>query len=79
MGHGFDVYLGGKGCNQAIAAARAGAATAMIGRLGADDFGARFLEALATEGIDASCVTIDPTRAPGSARRSWRTAARTRS
>lgn len=65
VGHGFDVYLGGKGCNQAIASARTGVQTSMIGRLGADDFGARFLEALATEGIDASCVTIDPHEGTG--------------
>ncbi len=65
VGHGFDVYLGGKGCNQAIASARTGVQTSMIGRLGADDFGARFLEALATEGIDARCVTIDPDEGTG--------------
>jgi ribokinase len=65
VGHGFDVYLGGKGCNQAIAAARAGAATSMIGRLGADDFGARFLEGLATDGIDATGVTVDAEEGTG--------------
>ena len=65
VGTSFDVFLGGKGCNQAIAAARAGAATAMIGRLGADDFGARFLDRLAAEGIDATGVTIDPDEGTG--------------
>ncbi len=65
VGTSFDVYLGGKGCNQAIAAARAGATTAMIGRLGADDFGARFLDCLAVEGIDAGCVTVDQVEGTG--------------
>jgi len=65
VGSGFDVFLGGKGCNQAIAAARAGAPTAMIGRLGADDFGTRFLDRLAAEGIDASGVAIDPDEGTG--------------
>ena len=65
MGSHFDVFLGGKGCNQAIAAARAGAPTAMIGRLGADDFGTRFLDRLDTEGIDATGVSIDPDEGTG--------------
>ena len=65
VGAGFDVLLGGKGCNQAIAAARAGVPTAMIGRLGADDFGARFLERLATEGIDATGVVVDAEEGTG--------------
>lgn len=47
---------GGKGLNQAVAAARAGAATAMFGRLGDDGFGARLRRTLAAEGIDASGV-----------------------
>ena len=80
VGTSFDVFLGGKGCNQAIAAARAGAPTAMIGRLGADDFGTRFLDRLAAEGIDATGVSIDPDEGTGRRRtRSWRTMARTRS
>ncbi|MET0904113.1 MAG: PfkB family carbohydrate kinase [Acidimicrobiales bacterium] len=65
VGSSFDVFLGGKGCNQAIAAARAGAATAMVGRLGADDFGARFLDQLATDGIDTTGVTVDPHEGTG--------------
>ena len=80
VGSGFDVFLGGKGCNQAIAAARAGAATAMIGRLGADDFGARFLDRLDAEGIDAIGRDDRPGRGHRRRRaRSWRTVARTRS
>jgi ribokinase len=44
--------LGGKGANQAIAAARAGAKTALIGCVGEDESGTRYLEALKNEGID---------------------------
>ena len=53
------MFLGGKGFNQAIAAARAGAPTAMVGRLGDDDFGTRFLACLDEEGIDAAHVIVD--------------------
>ena len=44
--------LGGKGANQAIAAARAGARAALIGCVGADESGTRYIEALKKEGID---------------------------
>jgi ribokinase len=47
---------GGKGANQAVAAARAGAATRMVGCVGEDDAGARLLRALVDEGIDVSRV-----------------------
>ena len=59
-GTAFDEFLGGKGVNQAVAAARAGARTTMIGRVGKDAYGDEFLEALAAEGIDASQVRRDP-------------------
>jgi len=59
VGTAFDMYLGGKGFNQAIAARRSGAETAMIGRLGGDDFGRRFLDRLASEGIDGRQVGVD--------------------
>ncbi|MDI1463135.1 ribokinase [Catellatospora sp. KI3] len=58
-GHGFYEALGGKGLNQAVAAARAGARVAMVGRLGADRYGEEFLLMLAQEGIDASQVHRD--------------------
>lgn len=56
IGSSFETFLGGKGFNQAIAAARSGAATAMVGALGADDFGAQFRACLAREGIDGGAV-----------------------
>jgi ribokinase len=59
VGDTFEMFLGGKGFNQAIAAARAGARTAMIGRVGADDFGKCFLDALQRDRIDAEFVTRD--------------------
>ena len=59
MGTSFEMFLGGKGFNQAVAAARSGARTSMIGRLGDDDFGHRFLASLHKEGIDATHVGID--------------------
>lgn len=47
---------GGKGGNQAVAAARHGAAVTMIGALGADGFGDRLRERMAAAGVDLSAV-----------------------
>lgn len=55
-GSSFAVFGGGKGANQAFAAARSGAATAMLGAVGQDDFGRQRLADLAAEGIDTVSV-----------------------
>lgn len=65
IGTSLETYLGGKGFNQAVAASRAGAATAMVGRVGADDFGREFLASLDTEGIEAAHVKTDPEHGTG--------------
>jgi ribokinase len=60
LGDEFGIFIGGKGCNQAVAAARMGARARLIGRVGADAFGDDFLRALATEGVEHAHVTRDP-------------------
>jgi ribokinase len=56
-------FPGGKGANQAVAAAKLGAPTALIGRLGKDAFGAELRAFLVSQGIDLSLVreTAAPT------------------
>jgi ribokinase len=52
----FATYPGGKGANQALAAQRLGGKVAMVGRVGADAFGATLRDSLAGEGVDISGV-----------------------
>jgi ribokinase len=59
IGSAFHTVPGGKGANQAVAAARLGARVSMVGRVGRDAFGATLLENLAGDGIDAAFVTRD--------------------
>ncbi|MBN9238165.1 MAG: ribokinase [Micrococcales bacterium 70-64] len=59
LSHGFATALGGKGQNQAVAAARAGAAASFIAALGDDAFGASVREGLRADGIAASVRTVD--------------------
>lgn len=53
-GREFVTVPGGKGANQAVAAARAGGSVAMIGAVGSDDFGTVLRHTL-----EASCVDTD--------------------
>jgi len=58
---------GGKGANQAVAAARAGAETRFIGKVGNDDAGRFMVESLKDDGIDTSAIITDSTIGTGSA------------
>ncbi len=55
-GSSFAVFGGGKGGNQAVAAARSGAAVAIVGGVGDDAFGSARLADLTADGIDISAV-----------------------
>jgi ribokinase len=65
IGESFAQFLGGKGFNQAVAAARSGGNVAMVGCVGDDAFGREFLDALDREGIDQSGVSIDASEGTG--------------
>jgi len=57
IGHSFDTVSGGKGANQAVAAARLGAQVAMVGCVGNDDYGVQLCDALLAEQIDCQAVS----------------------
>src|SRR5579859_2161631 len=52
----FERFAGGKGANQAVAAAAWGAATALIGAVGRDEAGDRLISHLEGRGVDVSAV-----------------------
>jgi len=60
IGAAFATHPGGKGANQAVAAARLGATVTMLGRVGADAFGRELKAGLAREGIDTRWVRETP-------------------
>lgn len=57
FGTHFSTHPGGKGANQAVAAARLGAEVTMIGCVGADAFGGEMKATLAREGVDIDHVS----------------------
>jgi ribokinase len=58
---------GGKGANQAVAAARLGRSVAMVGMVGSDDAGNRLRSALAADGVDTRFVAVSQQTATGMA------------
>lgn len=59
IGDAFDIFTGGKGFNQATAAARLGAEVTLIGRIGDDPFADILRSAIETEHIDNQFVKTD--------------------
>ena len=58
---------GGKGANQAAAAAKLGKTVSLIGRVGNDGHGKKLLNSLTDYGVDISRVIVDPESPTGSA------------
>jgi ribokinase len=67
FGKSFVRGFGGKGANQAVAAARQGAAVSFVGKVGTDEFGRAIREQLTREGIDVTYLGDDPERPTGTA------------
>ncbi|WP_315813020.1 ribokinase [Bradyrhizobium sp. SZCCHNR2028] len=66
-GRSVMYFPGGKGANQAVAAAKLGAPTALIGRLGRDAFGEQLRAFLTAQGIDLTAVKDSASASTGTA------------
>jgi ribokinase len=64
-GHEFFTAGGGKGANQAVAAAKLGIPTQIVGRLGNDDFGRQLLRHLQAADVQTDGVLVDETTSSG--------------
>jgi len=67
MGGEFFMFSGGKGANQAVAAARMGAEVILICKTGNDIFGRRAVDEFKKEGIDTRYILQDAAKASGTA------------
>lgn len=65
LGGVFKTFPGGKGANQAVAAARLGAHVTMIGCVGGDAFGREMRDTLIADNIDTTHVLVHPESATG--------------
>lgn len=65
LGSAFSTAPGGKGANQAVAAAKLGAPVKMIGRLGADEFGHALRSTLSAVGVDTRLIPEDAAATTG--------------
>src|SRR4028118_542789 len=65
QGDEFFTAAGGKGANQAVAVARLGIGTEIVGRLGDDDFGRQLLDSLQAAGVRTDGVLVDKTASSG--------------
>jgi ribokinase len=66
-GEDLHIIPGGKGANQAVAAARQNTSVAMVGRVGNDSFGPELISNLERNHVDAAHVQIDSQSATGTA------------
>lgn len=64
-GDAFFTAPGGKGANQAVAAAKLGADVRLVGRVGNDTFGQALLDGLRSQGVSVQDVAIDPSNPSG--------------
>ena len=65
LGGDFETFPGGKGANQAVAAARMGGEVTMVGRVGNDDFGDRLIQGLVENKIKTTHVIKDSSASTG--------------
>ena len=59
-GNSFHTFQGGKGANQAVAAAKLGANAIMVGKIGSDSFGAESIRQLTASGVDCTHIAVEP-------------------
>ncbi len=67
LAESLQTFPGGKGANQAAAAARLGGTVAIVGRVGNDAFGATLIESLRLDGVDTKGVARDASAPTGTA------------
>jgi len=65
QGYEFFTAPGGKGANQAVAAARLGISTQIVGRLGDDDFGRQLLAGLQAADVQTDGILVDESASSG--------------
>ncbi|WP_173918267.1 ribokinase [Halobacillus sp. Marseille-Q1614] len=65
FGESFYMKPGGKGANQAVAAARLGAKVSLIGKVGNDSIGVELIQHMKRENVDTGHIGISKTKATG--------------
>ena len=67
IGSPIQLYPGGKGANQAVAAALVGASTSLISMRGDDEYGRSLLKSIDAAGVDTSLIAVSESESTGTA------------